>query len=98
MCFLYESLTPTVGATEIMGVQQFMGFLAHGLTQKLVVEFQNIGVLVRLADDFLFVFAVKGLLSLKQHLGVSMVVGLTATTDTSAGAGHDLDGMEMTLA
>ena len=53
---------------------------------------------MRFTDRFASILAVDGFRTLLDDLAIAMVVGLTSTTDATAGAGHHLDGMELFLA
>ena len=53
---------------------------------------------MRLTDGFASILAVDGFRTLLDDLAVAVVVGLTSAADATAGAGHDLDGVELFLA
>ena len=74
-----------------MGVQLLVAEVAAGFAVVLLVYSQNLGVLVALADGFAFVLAVDGFHTLADDVAVAMMVGLTGTADTTAGASHNLD-------
>ena len=76
-------------------MQQMVGLLAERLAEELLVELDDVGVLVRLADSLAGVLAVDGVHTGLDHAAVPVMEGLAGTADTAAGAGHDLDCMEV---
>ena len=79
-----------------------MGLVRAGLTEVLVVELDDLGVLMRLADGVGLVQAVQDLGALGADVHEvadrGMNLGLTAAVDTAAGAGHELDEVVVLLA
>ena len=76
---------------EIVGVQLLVAEVAAGFTVVFLVDGDNVGVLVALADGLASVLAVGGFHALLDDVAVAVVVGLTGTADAATGAGHHLD-------
>ena len=72
-----------------------MRLLAHRMTEELLVQLDDVGILVRLADLLAGILAVDGVHACLNDTAVSMVEGLTGTSDTAARAGHNLYRVEI---
>ena len=70
-----------------------MRLLTTRLTQKFIVEPDDGWVLVRLANGFSLILGVERSRTPGKDLAVAMMIRLSATTDASTRASHDLDGM-----
>ena len=68
-----------------------MAEVAAGFAVVLLVNSQNLGVLVALADGFASILAVDGFHTFADDVAVAVVIGLASTTDATAGACHDFD-------
>ena len=80
-------------SVKVARMQQMMGSFAHGFAQELFVQRDDVRVLVGFPERFFAVFRVESPCTCFQQRRISMVQGLTSTTDTSTGAGHNLDSM-----
>ena len=69
-----------------MSVQQVVRLLTERLTQEFLIEFLDIGVLVTLAQLLASVLSIEGIAASLENLDVAMVIGLTGTANTAAGA------------
>lgn len=74
-----------------MGVELLVAEVATGFTVVLLVDGDDVGVLVALADGLASVLAVGGFHALLDDVAVAVVVGLTGTADAATRAGHHLD-------
>ena len=77
----------------VVRMQQLVRFFTVRLAEEVLIDFDNRGIEVRLADGQALVGAVDGLFARLEDGGVATVVGLAAAIDAAAGAGHDLDGV-----
>ena len=71
--------------------------MAARLSKVFLVDGLDGRVLVRFTDGHFAVGAVDGLPTSLDDVAVAMVQRLTTTVDTTAGAGHNLDGAELAL-
>ena len=71
--------------------------MTAGFSKVFLVDGLDGRVLVRFTDGHFAVGAVDGLPTSLDDVAVTVVQRLTTTVDTAAGAGHDLDGVELAL-
>lgn len=74
-----------------MRVELLVAEVAAGFTVVLLVDGDDVGVLVALADGLASVLAVDGVHALLDDVALAVVVGLAGAADAAARAGHDLD-------
>ena len=74
-----------------MGVELLVAEVAARFTVVLLVDGDNVGVLVALADGLASVLAVDGVHTALDDVALAVVVGLTSTADAATRAGHHLD-------
>ena len=84
-------------SVEVVRVQQFVRLVTAGFSKVFLVDGLDGRVLVRFTDGHFAVGAVDGLPTSLDDVAVTVVQRLTTTVDTAAGAGHDLDGVELAL-
>ncbi len=80
-----------VRLVEVVGVQLLVAEVAAGFTVVLLVDSQNLGVLVALADGLASVLAVDGFHTLADDVAVAVVIGLAGAADAASWTGHNLD-------
>ena len=75
-------------------MQQMVRKLSVGLSEKILIYLNHLGILVRLAQWFAAVFGIDGGCSSLAYLGIGGY-GLTTAAQTTTGAGHYLQKMEL---
>src|SRR5665647_541765 len=95
--FYYNLFRLFLASVKVFCMQKVMRLFAHRGTQKLLIQFGDVGILMRFANRFAGVFTVESQLTFLQDLRIPMVVRLSATSNASARARHDFNGMELAL-
>ena len=80
-----------VALVEVVGVELLVAEVAAGFTVVLLVDGDDVGVLVALADGLASVLAVDGVHTALDDVALAVVVGLTSAADAATRAGHHLD-------
>ena len=75
-------------------MKQVMGLVAHRFSQELIIQFQDVGILVRFPDDLPGILTIDGHLPLLNDIGISVVIWLSAPSDATTRTRHNLDGVE----
>ena len=85
-------------SVEIVGVQQFMRFVAARLAQVFLVDGLDGRVLVRLTNRHFLICLIDSFPTGFDDVAVAVVQRLTTAVDTSARTSHDFNSVEVALA
>ena len=98
--YLYKLIVQT--SLNVRGVQNLVCLVAVGLAKELVVELLNCQVVLGLAQSILGVILVQNSRTNRTqihiHTNLCGLNGLATAVDTTAGASHDLDELNVQLA